>query len=184
MTSFRSTWSSVVTNEAPAVRATVARFGGLALLFTQRFLPRTNVRWTSVALVSRCLAVFTGIGACSVPGWVFWRLASAECLSFPFLNLVIRERQRRKVIARNLVQLTFPRHRSVDVRVRRVSVRSQRISSDSTARDCSILANHPTLIDIVFLMAFVPQADCIVKAQSLAQSFHPRDRSCCRLYCQ
>src|SRR4030095_16111244 len=28
-----------------------------------------------------------------------------------------------------------------------------------------ILANHPTLIDIVFLMAFVKRADCIVKSK-------------------
>jgi 1-acyl-sn-glycerol-3-phosphate acyltransferase len=82
---------------------------------------------------------------------------------FPVLNLVIRERQRRKVIARNLVQLTF-----------RGIVRSmcafgvfqyeakglQRLDRQGLL----VLANHPTLIDIVFLMAFVQQADCIVKS--------------------
>lgn len=83
---------------------------------------------------------------------------------FPVLNLVVRERKRRQVIARNLVQLTF-----------RCIVRSmgafgvfqyeakglQRLDR----RGQLILANHPTLIDIVFLMAFVQQADCIVKAR-------------------
>ena len=83
---------------------------------------------------------------------------------FPLLNLTVREPKRRKVIARDLVQLTF-----------RCIVRSmcalgvfdyetkglQRLER----RGQLILANHPTLIDIVFLMAFVQQADCIVKAR-------------------
>jgi 1-acyl-sn-glycerol-3-phosphate acyltransferase len=30
-----------------------------------------------------------------------------------------------------------------------------------------VLANHPTLIDIVFIMAFIPNADCIVKSRLL-----------------
>ncbi len=83
---------------------------------------------------------------------------------FPLLNLMVRQPKRRRVIARDLVQLTF-----------RCIVRSmcalgvfyyetkgiQRLERDGQL----ILANHPTLIDIVFLMAFVRQADCIVKAR-------------------
>jgi 1-acyl-sn-glycerol-3-phosphate acyltransferase len=83
---------------------------------------------------------------------------------FPVLNLAVREPNRRKTIARDLVQLTF-----------RCIVRSmcalgvfdyetkglQRLER----RGQLILANHPTLLDIVFLMAFVRQADCIVKAR-------------------
>jgi 1-acyl-sn-glycerol-3-phosphate acyltransferase len=79
---------------------------------------------------------------------------------FPLLHLVIRQRQRRQDLARDLIRLTFP-----------AIVRSMRLGYFSikptviTARPPGvlILANHPTLIDIVFLMAFVPRAECIVK---------------------
>jgi 1-acyl-sn-glycerol-3-phosphate acyltransferase len=77
--------------------------------------------------------------------------------------MILREPQRRKVLARNLIRLTF-----------RGIVRSMCafgvFQYETTGlprlerRGLLILANHPTLIDIVFLMAFVPQADCIVKA--------------------
>jgi 1-acyl-sn-glycerol-3-phosphate acyltransferase len=82
---------------------------------------------------------------------------------FPVLNMIIREPQRRKVLARNLIRLTF---RGI---VRSMSAFGV-FQCETTGlhrlerRGLLILANHPTLIDIVFLMAFVPQADCIVKA--------------------
>ncbi len=82
---------------------------------------------------------------------------------FPVLNLVLRERKRRQIIARNLIQRTF-----------RCIVRAMCVSGVPQyevnglqrldRRGQLILANHPTLIDIVFLMAFVQQANCIVKA--------------------
>jgi 1-acyl-sn-glycerol-3-phosphate acyltransferase len=81
---------------------------------------------------------------------------------FPLLHLVIRQRQRRQNIARDLIRLAF-----------RAIVRSMCAFGvfDYQATGLSrldrqgllILANHPTLIDIVFLVAFVPRAECIVK---------------------
>jgi 1-acyl-sn-glycerol-3-phosphate acyltransferase len=83
-------------------------------------------------------------------------------LVFPLLHIVIRQHQRRQRIARDLIRLTF-----------RAIVRSMcafgvfRYEASGLSRldrqGLLILANHPTLIDIVFLMAFVPRADCIVK---------------------
>lgn len=85
-------------------------------------------------------------------------------LIFPVLNLMVREPKRRRTIARDLVQLTF-----------RCIVRSMcalgvfqyetKGLERLERRGQLILANHPTLIDIVFLLAFVQQADCIVKAR-------------------
>lgn len=34
-----------------------------------------------------------------------------------------------------------------------------------------ILANHPTLIDVVFLISFIPHADCVVKSSLLRNPF-------------
>jgi 1-acyl-sn-glycerol-3-phosphate acyltransferase len=106
--------------------------------------------------VNRYWRVFgTGLG--------FLAVGVGGIFIFPMLNLVIRERKRRQRIARNLVQWTF-----------RCIVRSMcalgvfqyeaRGLQRLERRGLLILANHPTLIDIVFLMAFVQQADCIVKA--------------------
>lgn len=82
---------------------------------------------------------------------------------FPPLNLIVRQKQRRKILARKLIRLAF-----------RIIARTMCafgvFQYETTGlerlerRGLLILANHPTLIDIVFLMAFVPQADCIVKA--------------------
>lgn len=83
---------------------------------------------------------------------------------FPVLNVVIWKQQRRKVLARNLIRLTFrgiARSMCAFGVFQYETTGLQRLER----RGLLILANHPTLIDIVFLMAFVPQADCIVKAR-------------------
>jgi 1-acyl-sn-glycerol-3-phosphate acyltransferase len=84
-------------------------------------------------------------------------------LVFPFVNVFIRRRQRRTDTARDVIGFTF-----------RCIVRSMRAMGVFTydikgleklqRRGMLILANHPTLLDIVFLMAFVKRADCIVKS--------------------
>jgi len=83
-------------------------------------------------------------------------------LVFPLLHLFLRQPEQRQRIARDLILFTF-----------RVIIRSMcafgvfRFQASGLARldrrGLLILANHPTLIDIVFLMAFVPRAGCIVK---------------------
>lgn len=83
---------------------------------------------------------------------------------FPVLNLVVREPQQRKIIARTLVQLGF---RAIVRAMCAFDVFQYEVKGLERLdrRGLLILANHPTLIDIVFLMAFVQQADCIVKAR-------------------
>jgi len=92
----------------------------------------------------------------------FLAIGIGGLLVFPLLHLVVRRRQQRQRVARDLIRLTF-----------QAIVRSMcafgvfRYEANGLSRlnrqGLLILANHPTLIDIVFLMAFVPQADCIVK---------------------
>jgi len=106
--------------------------------------------------VYRCWRIFgTGLSFLAVGiGGVF---------VFPVLNVIIREPQRRKVLARNLIRLTF---RGIARSMCAFGVFQYETTGlrRLERRGLLILANHPTLIDIVFLMAFVPQADCIVKA--------------------
>ncbi|MDG2525348.1 lysophospholipid acyltransferase family protein [Stenotrophomonas sp. HITSZ_GD] len=88
-------------------------------------------------------------------------LALRLCV-FPLLQLGVRDRTRRRAQARRWIQRSFASHvwlmhalglLTYEVRGRE---RLQR-------RGQLILANHPTLIDVVFLISLLPDADCVVK---------------------
>ena len=85
-------------------------------------------------------------------------------LLFPVLNIVIRCRPLRSAIARHMIQLTF---RCIVGLMRVMGVFRYEVKGLERLerQGLLILANHPTLIDIVFLMAFVKRADCIVKSK-------------------
>ena len=82
---------------------------------------------------------------------------------FPLLVLGVRNHARRVQLARDLIRWTFRLFvnmmRTLGV-LRYELVGLERLER----RGLLILANHPSLIDTVFLMAFVRNADCIVKA--------------------
>jgi 1-acyl-sn-glycerol-3-phosphate acyltransferase len=87
-------------------------------------------------------------------------------LVFPLLNLWLwqeNNRTRRIDAARNIIRITFRLFINL---MQAVGVLRYRIiGSERLARQgLLILANHPTLIDTVFLMALVKHADCIVKS--------------------
>jgi 1-acyl-sn-glycerol-3-phosphate acyltransferase len=83
---------------------------------------------------------------------------------FPLLNIVIRSRERRSVIARHVIRFTF---RCIVGLMRVMGVFRYEINGLERLErhGLLILANHPTLIDIVFLIAFVKRAVCIVKSK-------------------
>ena len=83
-------------------------------------------------------------------------------LVFPLLALCIRAPQRRRRAARDTVRLSFLAFVGL---MRLLGVlRYETRGLDKLDREgLLILANHPTLIDTVFLIAFVRNADCIVK---------------------
>lgn len=82
---------------------------------------------------------------------------------FPLIHALIRRPQSRAEIARDLIGFTF-----------RCIVRSMQAMGvfryetkgleRLERRGMLILANHPTLIDIVFLMAFAKRTNCIIKS--------------------
>jgi 1-acyl-sn-glycerol-3-phosphate acyltransferase len=51
----------------------------------------------------------------------------------------------------------------------RVSVRGEEVLADPRAR--LLVANHPTLLDVVMLGALLPQLDCVVKKQAWSNPF-------------
>ena len=100
----------------------------------------------------------TGLSFCIFGlGGVLLRL-----LVFPLLDLTIHSRRLKISLARDIIRLSF----RFFVELMRVLgvLRYETSGLERLQRNgLLILANHPTLIDTVFLMAFIRQADCIVK---------------------
>ncbi len=82
---------------------------------------------------------------------------------FPLLQLCVRNPLRRRRIARRWVQCGFAAHVEL---MRRLGVLTWEIHGrERLDRDgLLVLANHPTLIDVVFLVSLLPNADCVVKS--------------------
>jgi 1-acyl-sn-glycerol-3-phosphate acyltransferase len=85
-------------------------------------------------------------------------------LVFPLLNVFVRRPQKRVVLARGVIRIAF---RAFVWMMQTLGVlRYEIIGGERLQRGgLLILANHPSLIDTVFLMAFVKRADCIVKGR-------------------
>jgi 1-acyl-sn-glycerol-3-phosphate acyltransferase len=93
-----------------------------------------------------------GVGALIVAG-----------VGFPMLHVLGGGRETRERRAQYLVHLSFRlfvRFMTVLGLIRVSFVGSERLRGASPAL---VIANHPTLIDVVLLIAAMPQADCVVK---------------------
>jgi 1-acyl-sn-glycerol-3-phosphate acyltransferase len=89
---------------------------------------------------------------------------------FPLMSLVLRDRQHCAALAKRVIHLAFRMFVQLMVRF---GVLSYEVHGLERLR-CGgllILANHPSLVDVVFLMSFVERADCIVKATLARNSF-------------
>lgn len=110
----------------------------------------------------------------------YWRLASTglafvifgiggviiPSIAGPVIYLSIRDEKHRQRVARRLVQWSF---RAFVWLLQALGVMRCRVSNEDRLkrRGQIILANHPTLIDIVLLVALIPNATCIVKSKLL-----------------
>ena len=93
-----------------------------------------------------------------------------SCLLLPVLGLVTRDKQVLRHRTRFVVQkffrfITLLSHYTGCMRLRVEGLEQLR-----SAKGVLILANHPTLIDVVVLMGLIPQANCIIKS-SLFRTF-------------
>ncbi|WP_454831035.1 lysophospholipid acyltransferase family protein [Pseudoxanthomonas wuyuanensis] len=91
-------------------------------------------------------------------------------LAIPPLQWFVRNPQRRQRWARKLVQLSFASHVGLmcGLRLMTYEVRNrERLQRDGLL----ILANHPTLIDVVLLVSLLPNADCVVKSAVASNPF-------------
>lgn len=82
---------------------------------------------------------------------------------FPLIFIFIRNRDTRQTMARRLVSNAFKLFLFI---VKSLGILSYEISGIENAvvgRDQIIIANHPTLIDVIFLVSIFPMADCVIK---------------------
>ncbi len=128
----------------------------------RRVAPRTDRRWFGrywrTFATGFCFAVF-GLG----------QLLLALSV-FPLLVLLVRRPERRRRYGRFVVRGAF---RGFILLMRLTGVLEYRLGGLDRLRQPGtlVLANHPTLIDVVFLIAFIAEADCVVKASLLRNPF-------------
>ena len=82
---------------------------------------------------------------------------------FPLLYLFAREPAARQVAARNLIARAFGAFMWGGGAMRVFSFHVDGMEHRDPGRSQLILANHPTLIDVVLLLSVLPQVDCVIK---------------------
>lgn len=90
---------------------------------------------------------------------------------FPFLFLFVRDDVARQRVARRLIGRAFGAFvwmmKCLGVLTFEISGRE----NIDEARNHLIVANHPTLIDVVFLVSMFPHADCVIKEAVIRNPF-------------
>ncbi|MBC7919160.1 MAG: 1-acyl-sn-glycerol-3-phosphate acyltransferase [Rhodoferax sp.] len=85
---------------------------------------------------------------------------------FPLLTLAVPLQERRTLLAKALIKRLFQTFVGL-MHVLGIYTYELRGLEKLDRSGLLILANHPTLIDVVFLIALTERADCVVKAQLL-----------------
>jgi 1-acyl-sn-glycerol-3-phosphate acyltransferase len=105
----------------------------------------------------RLLATGISFSAFGVGGLILWLVI------FPCLQILVWQPLKRVHFARAIIRYSF--RCFIGLMSFLGVLRYQIIGEEKLARQgLLLLANHPSLIDTVFLMAFVKHADCIVKS--------------------
>lgn len=105
-----------------------------------------------------CFAVF-GIGALTLVTTIF-----------PVINIFVRSAQKRNKYTRKSIHLSWKFFVWLMSFFGIISVKTKGFKKLKSLKGCIIVANHPSLIDAVILISYIPQGDCIVKS-SLANNF-------------
>jgi 1-acyl-sn-glycerol-3-phosphate acyltransferase len=111
-----------------------------------------------IAATGFCFAVF-GLGGLVV-----------LCLVFPLLWLLVRRRDRRQALARDVVSSGFWFFCRLMTTVGVISYEVRGLEK-LQRRGLLVVANHPSLIDVVMLISLLRQPDCVVKASAWRNPF-------------
>lgn len=115
----------------------------------------------------------------------FWRiLATGFCFAmfglggvfltlfvFPLQKLLISDQDKKKQVARKTVHITFKFFIGLMGWCRIFQFDLAKAQQLKTLNGHLVLANHPSLIDVVVLISIIPNADCVVKAHLFKNPF-------------
>ncbi len=90
---------------------------------------------------------------------------------FPVINLLIHDRRRRTELAQRTVHQTFRVFRCFMVSMGVIEFEAVGVENLRNDRGVLLVANHPTLLDVVLLMSLMDRAQCVVKHQIWANPF-------------
>jgi len=115
----------------------------------------------------------------------YWRLfATALCflsfglgalfissIIFPLQTLLIKDKTRRKKIARFTIHKAFAFFVLIMKFFGVLNVKLENFEQLSHMREQVVIANHPSLIDVILIIAYLPNADCVVKTALFKNPF-------------
>jgi 1-acyl-sn-glycerol-3-phosphate acyltransferase len=90
---------------------------------------------------------------------------------FPLQKLFIKNTAKQKKVARKTVHYTFKLFIGLMAFTGVFSFDLERAKKLSEINGQLVLANHPSLIDVVVLISIIPNADCVVKAHLFTNPF-------------
>lgn len=86
-------------------------------------------------------------------------------LVFPLLRLLPGDRRAKAERVRTLQRRTFRFFVAMMEACGLIRVRLHNLELLRESGGCIVIANHPTLIDVVILLAYLPRANCVVKGE-------------------
>jgi len=90
---------------------------------------------------------------------------------FPVINLLVRDRRRRTELAQRTVHQVFRGFRGFMVTMGVLDFEAVGVESLRNDRGVLIVANHPSLLDVVLLVSLMDRAQCVVKHQIWSNPF-------------
>ncbi len=121
-------------------------------------MQQANYYWRLFA-AGLCFASF-GIGALFI-----------SSIIFPLQTLLIKDKARRKKIARYTIHKAFALFVGIMKFLGVLSVKLENFEQLSNMREQVVIANHPSLIDVILIIAYLPNADCVVKSALFKNPF-------------
>ena len=82
---------------------------------------------------------------------------------FPLLFVFLRNAKKRQLAARRLIGMAFGAFIRMMKGLGALSYEVEGLEHAGTGHNQLIVANHPSLIDVVFLISVFPLADCVIK---------------------
>lgn len=106
---------------------------------------------------------FALFGSCSL---------AVAILLFPVMHVISGFSEKRfKKMARKLNQVFFIAYVKIISFIRGISVHVENKEALANLRSKVVIANHPSILDVVILFSLVPNADCIVKGDLVKNKF-------------